>query len=42
MSPLPIRHIDLNSDVGEGRDEAALRAEEAIIPLLTSVNIACG
>src|SRR5579884_2349670 len=36
------RRIDLNCDVGEGKDETALRREESIIPLVTSVNIACG
>jgi UPF0271 protein len=30
--------IDLNADVGEGRDDA----DEQLVPLVTSVNIACG
>jgi 5-oxoprolinase (ATP-hydrolysing) subunit A len=34
--------IDLNADVGEGATEAALEAELALIPHLTSVNVACG
>jgi 5-oxoprolinase (ATP-hydrolysing) subunit A len=35
-------HIDLNADVGEGATDAALEAELALIPYLSSVNIACG
>jgi UPF0271 protein len=34
--------IDLNADVGEGATDAALEAELALIPYLTSVNVACG
>jgi 5-oxoprolinase (ATP-hydrolysing) subunit A len=34
--------IDLNADVGEGTTEAALEAELALMPHLTSVNVACG
>jgi 5-oxoprolinase (ATP-hydrolysing) subunit A len=34
--------IDLNADVGEGATDAALEAELALIPHLTSVNVACG
>ena len=34
--------IDLNADVGEGATEAAVEAELALIPYLTSVNVACG
>lgn len=37
-----ISHIDLNSDVGEGFGMWAGGPDEALIPLLTSVNIACG
>ena len=35
-------HIDLNSDVGEGFGMWAGGPDEALIPLLTSVNVACG
>ena len=34
--------IDLNADVGEARANAAPGEDEALIPLVTSVNIACG
>ncbi len=34
--------IDLNSDVGESEDPVQLALESRIIPLVTSVNIACG
>jgi 5-oxoprolinase (ATP-hydrolysing) subunit A len=34
--------IDLNADVGEGATEGAVEAELALIPFLTSVNVACG
>lgn len=37
ISPRPVRTIDLSSDVGEGSG-----ADGLLIPLLTSVNIACG
>ena len=33
-------HIDLNSDVGEGFGTWAGGPDEALIPLLTSVNVA--
>lgn len=35
-------HIDLNSDVGEGYGTWPGGPDEALIPLLTSVNVACG
>jgi 5-oxoprolinase (ATP-hydrolysing) subunit A len=34
--------IDLNADVGEGYGPWPMGQDEALIPLLTSVNIACG
>ena len=34
--------IDLNSDVGESFGAWSIGADEALIPLVTSVNIACG
>ena len=33
-----MRQLDLNADVGEGQREA----EEALLPLITSANVACG
>ena len=33
-----MRHLDLNADVGEGDPEA----DEALLPLVTSANVACG
>lgn len=36
------RHIDLNSDVGEGYGAWPGGPDEALIPLLSSVNVACG
>lgn len=35
-------HIDLNSDVGEGFGAWAGGPDELLMPLLTSVNVACG
>lgn len=37
-----MRRIDLNADVGESTDPAQLALEEALLPFVTSVNIACG
>jgi UPF0271 protein len=34
--------IDLNSDVGESYGAWAMGADDALVPLVTSVNIACG
>lgn len=34
--------IDLNADVGEGLGPWPMGADEALIPLVTSVNVACG
>jgi UPF0271 protein len=34
--------IDLNADLGEASGPEALRLEEAIVPQITSMNIACG
>jgi UPF0271 protein len=34
--------VDLNSDVGEASDPESERAEEELIRLVTSVNVACG
>lgn len=36
------RRIDLNADVGEGPGADGLDVEAALIPLVSSVNIACG
>ena len=36
------RHIDLNSDVGEGFGAWPGGPDDALMPMLTSVNIACG
>ena len=36
------RYIDLNSDVGEGYGAWPGGPDDALVPLLTSVNIACG
>lgn len=36
------RSIDLNADVGEGLGPWPMGADAALIPLVTSVNIACG
>jgi UPF0271 protein len=35
-------HIDLNSDVGEGFGAWSGGPDELLVPLLTSVNVACG
>ncbi|RDJ93916.1 hypothetical protein B4Q13_18580 [Lacticaseibacillus rhamnosus] len=34
--------IDLNADVGEGYGPWPMGADEALIPIVTSVNVACG
>src|SRR5689334_20577461 len=34
--------IDLNADVGEGLGPWPMGADDALIPLVTSVNVACG
>ena len=34
--------IDLNSDLGEGFGRYALGADDKVIPLITSANVACG
>jgi len=36
------RTIDLNADVGEGLGPWPMGADEALMPLVSSVNIACG
>ncbi|MFN8631097.1 MAG: 5-oxoprolinase subunit PxpA [Chloroflexota bacterium] len=36
------RSIDLNADVGEGLGPWPMGADAALIPLMTSVNVACG
>ena len=37
-----MNQIDLNSDVGESFGNYKLGLDEAVIPLITSANIACG
>src|SRR3712207_5922876 len=37
-----MRRIDLNSDMGERDTPEALAADAKLLPLITSVNIACG
>jgi UPF0271 protein len=37
-----VPHIDLNSDVGEGFGAWSGGPDELLVPLLTSVNVACG
>jgi UPF0271 protein len=39
---LPVNKIDLNSDVGESFGNYKLGLDEAVIPLISSANIACG
>ena len=39
---MPINKIDLNSDVGESFGNYKLGLDEEVIPLVSSVNIACG
>lgn len=34
--------IDLNGDMGEATDPHGIARDEALLPLLTSVNVACG
>lgn len=36
------RTIDLNGDVGEATDPHGMARDEALLPLLTSANVACG
>jgi UPF0271 protein len=36
------RRIDLSADLGEAESEQHLAAEEALWPLITSANVACG
>lgn len=38
----PIRTIDLNADVGESLGPWPMGIDEALVPLVSSVNIACG
>jgi UPF0271 protein len=38
----PKRTIDLNADVGEATDAAAVEVERTLMELVTSVNVACG
>jgi UPF0271 protein len=38
----PNRTIDLNADVGEATDDAALEVERTLLGLVTSVHVACG
>ena len=37
-----VRTIDLNADAGEGDDERPMGDDAALIPLVSSVNVACG
>ncbi len=39
---MPLNKIDLNSDVGESFGNYKLGMDEAVIPLISSANIACG
>ena len=39
---MPVNKIDLNSDVGESFGNYKLGLDEAVIPLISSANIACG
>jgi len=39
---MPIDKIDLNSDVGESFGNYKLGMDEAVIPLISSANVACG
>jgi len=39
---MPLNKIDLNSDVGESFGNYKLGLDEAVIPLISSANIACG
>jgi UPF0271 protein len=39
---MPVYKIDLNSDVGESFGNYKLGMDEAVIPLISSANIACG
>ncbi|MGD1975337.1 MAG: 5-oxoprolinase subunit PxpA, partial [Desulfobacterales bacterium] len=39
---MPLNKIDLNSDVGESFGNYTLGLDEAVIPLISSANIACG
>lgn len=42
MAVEPTRTIDLNADLGEAADSAGRGVEDALIGLVSSVNIACG
>ena len=37
-----VRTIDLNADAGEGDDERPMGDDAALVPLVSSVNVACG
>ena len=37
-----IQEVDINTDIGEGFGNYAMPNDEAIMPLVTSANIACG
>jgi len=39
---MPVNKIDLNSDVGESFGNYKLGLDEAVIPLISSANVACG
>ena len=39
---MPLKTIDLNSDVGESFGNYTLGLDEEVIPLISSANIACG
>jgi UPF0271 protein len=39
---MPVKKIDLNSDVGESFGKYKLGLDEEVIPLISSANIACG
>lgn len=41
MTPTPARAVDLNADLGESCDAAGAESDEALLPHVTSVNIAC-
>ncbi|MGB7449618.1 MAG: 5-oxoprolinase subunit PxpA [Ornithinimicrobium sp.] len=42
MIDTPARSIDLNADGGEGFGRWSLGADEALAPLISSINVACG
>jgi UPF0271 protein len=41
-NPMTLKAIDLNSDVGESFGNYTLGMDDAVIPLISSANIACG